>query len=63
MGKYKNHIKDDDRYSDLDGIEDNHSNENQKTDDIDDYNRVERQLINQILSQIESKKYHLVNMV
>ena len=59
LGKYKNHIKDDDRYSDLDGIEDNHSNENQKTDDIDDYNRVERQLINQILSQIESKKISL----
>lgn len=59
LGKYKNHIKDDDRYSDLDGIEDNHSNENQKTDDIDDYNRVERQLINQILSQIESKKIPL----
>ena len=53
------HIKDNNRYSDSNGIADNHSNENQKTDDIDDDNRVERQLINQILSQIESKKIPL----
>lgn len=59
LGKYKNHIKDNNRYSDSNGIADNHSNENQKTDDIDDDNRVERQLINQILSQIESKKIPL----
>ncbi len=59
LGKYKNNIKDDNRYSDSDGIDDKHSNGNRKTDDIDDDNRVERQLINQILSQIESKKIPL----
>lgn len=70
LGKYKNHIKDDDdrlkevfmtklSNSDSDGVEDKHRDENQKVGDIDDDNRVERQLINQILSQIESKKIPL----
>lgn len=70
LGKYKNHIKDDDdrlkevfmtklSNSDSDGVEDKHRDENQKVGDIDDDNRVERQLINQILSQKESKKIPL----
>lgn len=69
MGKYKNNINDDDSLkevsvtklakSETDGVEDKLRNENQRTVDIDDDNRVERQLINQILSQIESKKIPL----
>lgn len=53
LGKY-NYIKDDNRYSKASDID-----ENQKADDIGNYNRVERQIINQILSQIESKKIPL----
>lgn len=70
LGKYKNNIKnDDDRLkeasstntlnSGADGAKNKCSNENQKAEDIGDDNRVERQLINQILSQIESKKIPL----
>lgn len=69
LGKYKNNISDDDSLkkvsvtklanSETDGIEGKLINENRKTVDIDDDNRVERQLINQILSQIESKKIPL----
>ena len=69
LGKYKNNINDDDSLkevsatklanSETDGIEGKLRNENQRTVDIDDDNRVERQLINQILSQIESKKIPL----
>ncbi|MCP3256489.1 hypothetical protein NAX79_17820 [Clostridioides difficile] len=70
MGKYKNNIKDDDDIlkevpltntlnSESDGAKNKRSNENQKAEDIGDDNRVERQLINQILSQIESKKIPL----
>lgn len=70
LGKYKNHIKDDDYRlkevslmnplnSEFDDTENKCSNENQKAEDIGDDNRVERQLINQILSQIESKKIPL----
>lgn len=69
LGKYKNNINDDDSLkevsatklanSETDGIEGKLINENRKTVDIDDDNRVERQLINQILSQIESKKIPL----
>lgn len=67
LGTYENHIEDDDdklkeasvmrhSNSDSDDTEDKHSNEYKKADNIEDDNRVERQLINQILSQIESKK-------
>ena len=69
LGKYKNNIDDDDSLkevsvtklanSETDGVEDKLRNENQRTVDIDDDNRVERQLINQILSQIDSKKIPL----
>ena len=69
MGKYKNNINDDDilkevsvtkfANSETDSAEDRLRNENQRTVDIDDDNRVERQIINQILSQIESKKIPL----
>ena len=70
LGKYKNNIKDDDDRlkeasstntlnSEADGAKNKCSNENQKAEDIGDDNRVERQLINQILSQIESKKIPL----
>lgn len=70
LGKYKNNIKDDDDRlkeasstntlnSGADGAKNKCSNENQKAEDIGDDNRVERQLINQILSQIESKKIPL----
>lgn len=69
LGKYKNNISDDDSLkkvsvtklanSETDGIEGKLINENRKTVDIDDDNRVESQLINQILSQIESKKIPL----
>ena len=45
--------------SETDGAKDKLRNENQRTVNIDDDNRVERQLINQILSQIESKKIPL----
>lgn len=69
LGKYKNSINDDDilkevsvtkfANSEIDSAEDRLRNENQRTVDIDDDNRVERQIINQILSQIESKKIPL----
>lgn len=70
LGKYKNNIKDDDDRlkeasltnalnSGADGAKNKRSNENQKAEDIGDDNRVERQLINQILSQIELKKIPL----
>lgn len=69
LGKYENNINDDDRLkevsmtklatSETDGARDKLRNENQRTANIDDDNRVERQLINQILSQIESKKIPL----
>ena len=70
LGKYQNNIKDDDDRlkegsltntlnSGTDGAKNKCSNENQKAEDIGDDNRVERQLINQILSQIESKKIPL----
>ena len=66
LGKYKNNISDDDSLKEVsmtklatsktDSAKDKLRNENQRTVNIDDDNRVERQLINQILSQIESKK-------
>lgn len=69
LGKYKNNISDDDSLkevtmtklatSETNGAKDKLRNENQRTVNIDDDNRVERQLINQILSQIESKKIPL----
>lgn len=69
LGKYKNNFSDDDSLkevtmtklatSETDGAKDKLRNENQRTVNIDDDNRVERQLINQILSQIESKKIPL----
>lgn len=69
LGKYKNNINDDDSLkevsmtklatSEADGAKDKLGNENQRTVNIDDDNRVERQLINQILSQIESEKIPL----
>lgn len=69
LGKYKNNIDDDDSLkevsvtklanSETNGVEDKLRNENQRTVDIDDDNRVEKQLINQILSQIDSKKIPL----
>ncbi|UBX98397.1 hypothetical protein [Mycoplasmopsis synoviae] len=68
LGEYKNHIKDDNlkkesliEKSDLDLHCDSEKYyvEQKKTDEIDEDNRVERQLINQILSQIDSKKIPL----
>lgn len=69
LGKYKNNIKDDDslkevyltKSTNLDSYcdYDKYSDEKQKVDDIADDNRIERQLINQILSQIEPKKIPL----
>ena len=70
LGKYENYIKDDDNRkkevseakvedSDSDGVEDLCGNENKKASSIDDENRVERQIINQILSQIDPKKIPL----
>ncbi|MEA4115561.1 hypothetical protein VBM87_02085 [Mycoplasma sp. 744] len=68
LGKYKNHIKDetlkkesliDKSNLDLHCDSGKYYVEQQKTDEIDEDNRVERQLINQILSQIDSKKIPL----
>ena len=69
LGKYKNNIKDDDSLEEVSLTKstnsdsycdyDKYSDEKQKADDIADDNRVERQLINQILSQIEPKKIPL----
>lgn len=70
LGKYENYIEDDDNRqkevsvtklndSDYDETEDLYENENQKADGIDNENRVERQIINQILSQIDPKKIPL----
>ena len=70
LGKYENYIKDDNNRqkevsvtklndSDYDETEDLYENENQKADGIDNENRVERQIINQILSQIDPKKIPL----
>lgn len=69
LGKYKNNIKDDDSLkevyltkstnSDSYCDYDKYSDEKQEVDDIADDNRVERQLINQILSQIDPKKIPL----
>lgn len=69
LGKYKNNIKDDDSLKEVSLTKstnsdsycdyDKYSDEKQKADDIADDNRVERQLINQILSQIEPKKIPL----
>lgn len=69
LGKYKNNVND---YNSLKEVplsnpvssdfycdKDKFGNEKQKSDDLDDDNRVERQLINQILSQIESEKIPL----
>lgn len=69
LGKYKNNVND---YNSLKEVplsnpvssdfycdKDKSGNEKQKSDDLDDDNRVERQLINQILSQIESEKIPL----
>ncbi|WP_210384439.1 hypothetical protein [Facklamia sp. HMSC062C11] len=59
LGNYKKGSTSDDRYSNVDSNKGSYSIENQEKEDIDDDNRVERQLINQILSQIESKKIPL----
>ena len=70
LGKYENYIEDDDNRQkevsvtklndlDSDGAEDLYVNENQKAIGIDNENRVERQIINQILSQIDQKKIPL----
>lgn len=70
LGKYENYIKDDDNRqkeasetklnnSDADGAEGLCGDENQKSRGIDDENRVERQIINQILSQIDPNKIPL----
>lgn len=68
LGEYKNHIKDDNLKKesliekfdlDLHCDSEKYYVEQQKTDEIDEDNRVERQLINQILSQIDSKKIPL----
>lgn len=70
LGKYENYIKDDDNRqkeasetklnnSDADGAEGLCGDENQKSSGIDDENRVERQIINQILSQIDPNKIPL----
>lgn len=73
LGKYKNNVRDDDILKETplskpvssDSYCDKNkcSNEKQKADDLDDDNRVERQLINQILSQIESEKIPLSKYV
>lgn len=73
LGKYKNNVRDDDILKETplskpigsDSCCDKNkcSNEKQKADDLDDDNRVERQLINQILSQIESEKIPLSKYV
>ena len=70
LGKYENYIKDDNNRqkeasetklnnSDADGAEGLCGDENQKSSGIDDENRVERQIINQILSQIDPNKIPL----
>ena len=70
LGKYENYIKDDDNRqkeasetklnnSDADGAEDLCGDESKKAGGIDDENRVERQIINQILSQIDPNKIPL----
>lgn len=70
LGKYENYIEDDDNRqkevsvtklndTDPDVAEDLYGNENQKVGGIDDENRVEMQIINQILSQIDKKKIPL----
>lgn len=70
LGKYENYIEDDDNRqkevsvnklndTDSDVAEDLYGNENQKAGGIDDENRVEMQIINQILSQIDPKKIPL----
>ena len=70
LGKYENYIEDDDnrqkevsvtklKDTDSDVAEDLYGNENQKAGGIDDENRVEMQIINQILSQIDPKKIPL----
>lgn len=70
LGKYENYIKDDDNRqkeasetklnnSDLDGVEGLCDDESKKAGGIDDENRVERQIINQILSQIDPNKIPL----
>lgn len=70
LGKYENYIEDDDdrqkevsvtklNGTDSDVDEDLYGNENQKAGGIYDENRVERQIINQILSQIDPKKIPL----
>lgn len=70
LGKYENYIENDDNRqkevsvtklndTDSDVAEDLYGNENQKAVGIDDENRVEMQIINQILSQIDPKKIPL----
>ena len=70
LGKYENYIKDDDNRqkeasetklnnSDADGTEGLFGDESKKAGGIDDENRVERQIINQILSQIDPNKIPL----
>ena len=70
LGKYENYIKDDDNRqkeasetklnnSDADGAEDLFGDGSKKAGGIDDENRVERQIINQILSQIDPNKIPL----
>ncbi len=70
LGKYENYIEDDDNRqkevsvtklndTDSDVAEDLYGDENQKAVGIDDENRVEMQIINQILSQIDPKKIPL----
>ena len=70
LGKYENYIKDDDNRqkeasetklnnSDVDGTEGLFGDESKKAGGIDDENRVERQIINQILSQIDPNKIPL----
>lgn len=70
LGKYENYIKDDDNRqkevsetklnnSDADESEGLCGDESKKAGGIDDENRVERQIINQILSQIDPNKIPL----
>ena len=70
LGKYENYIRDDDNRqkeasetklnnSDADGAEDLFGDGSKKAGGIDDENRVERQIINQILSQIDPNKIPL----
>lgn len=70
LGKYENYIKDDNNRqkeasetklnnSDADGAEGLCGDESKKVGGIDDENRVERQIINQILSQIDPNKIPL----